>query len=406
MVCCHYRATRHVKEFFMNYKVFLIIFFVSLALSCRTSSEVAVKDSELTDLEIVRQDSVIWSRAGIKDTFVPSHERELTDTLMDVANIQSQLNRLFEQGGGRLIVPAGDYLVHSTIRIPSNVSMIGLDRERSIFRIMMMEVFETSKHLNAPRGNASAFLLEGVSNASIENLTIIYNAVDFEPHDFEAYDHPWVRDVFHGSDSLTENLYVTSVWFEGAENCLITRCNILKAGNDPIRLQHSSHITLSHNYVDRAYNKGGGGAGYYNLINSHHCLLFEESIQRIRHLSIHYGSSYNVVYGCRLQTDVNFHNGDKGHNLIENNTIRIPHWHSWRPFGTGSANMHKPPGPYSVLFRNITDHKSTGPETDPEILYFMSPYFPDRSLGQSKFIETTLAGEFPNGIFDPSRHRK
>jgi len=390
----------------MRQIISLIVLCITLVWSCRIQSDLGGIAAGLTDLEIVRRDSVIWSKAGVKDTYIPSAQRKRTDTLRDASDLQLQLTRLSEQGGGRLVVPAGKYLIHSTVRIPSNVSLVGLDRDSSVFEIRMMEVFEKSKHLNPPTGNAAAFLFEGVRNASIENLTIIYNAVDFEPHDFEAYDHPWVREVFHGSDSLTANLYVTSVWFEGAENCLLSRCNILQAGNDPIRLQHSRHITLSHNYIDRAFNKGGGGAGYYNLINSHHCLLFEETVKRIRHLSIHYESSYNVIYGCQLQTDVNFHNGDKGHNLVENNTIRIPHWHSWRPFGTGSANLHKPPGPYNVLFRNVTDHKSTGPETDPNILYFMSPYFPDRSLGQFKFIETSLADEFPNGLFEASRHRK
>jgi hypothetical protein len=263
----------------------------------------------------------------------------------------------------------------------------------------MKETSEKSKHSLKPTGNAAAFLLENVTNASIENLTIIYSAVDFEPNDFDSYNHEWVRDVFHGSDSLTANLYVTSIWLENADNCMITHCNILQAGNDPIRIRHSHHITLSHNLVDRAYNKGGGGAGYYNLIHSHHCLLYGETVRRIRHLSIHKGSSYNVVVNCNLQTDINFHNGDCGHNLIENNRIMIPNWHSWRPFGAGDYRQHKPPGPNNILFRNETDYKNRGPVIDKNKLYIVRDQFPDRQKKESLLIETDLGQYFPNSIY-------
>jgi parallel beta-helix repeat protein len=340
-----------------------------------------------------------WNTAGTTANFTPTALRIITDTLRDVSTIQNQLNMLAHAGGGRLLVPEGRFEIHQTIRIPSNVSLIGLSREGSILEIKMMEDFEKSRHWMKPQGNAAAILLEGVNNASVENLTLIYNPVDFEPLDFDTYDHEWVRAVFHEDDSRTSRLFVTSIWLERAENCLISNCNILQAGNDPIRLRYSKHITLSHNLVDRAFNKGNGGAGYYNLIHSHYCLIYKETIRRIRHFSIHKGSSYNVVYGCDFQTDINFHNGDRGNNLIENNDINIPHWHSWQPFGTGDPSKHEPPGPNNVLYRNRVDYKGRGYDMDETVLYMMPDYYPDRSMGQTKFIVTDLADSFSHGIY-------
>ena len=380
--------------------VFVILIYTACSGVSRSGSgEFRSCACDLSELETIRHDSVCWSRAGITNDFIPWTSRWLKDTLINGDQLQLQLNQLSQAGGGVLVVPSGTFKIRQTIRIPSNVSLVGLGSDSSIIEVHMKEVFEHSKHITPFQGNAMAFLFDRVTNASIEKLCLIYKAVDFEPLDFDSFDHPWKNEVFHVEDPRTEDLFVSMVWFEKAGNCMVANCRIIQSGNDPIRIRNSRHITCRENYIDRAYNKGGGGAGYYNIINSHFCLIYKETVRRIRHLSIHLGSSYNVVYGCNLEVDVNFHNGDRGHNLIENNDIRIPHWHSWRSIGTGSPSMHMPPGPFNVLYRNRTDYKGTGPETDDQILYFMADYYPNKAYGESKLIETDYAPAFPFGLY-------
>lgn len=352
-----------------------------------------------SDLEIIRRDSVLWSQAGITNNFIPSADRKQTDTLRDVTNLQKQLDSLSDRGGGRLVVPAGSFEITRTVMIPSDVAIVGMDRNTSVFEINMKETFENSGYDKVLSTNAAAFLFYQTENASIENLTILYHAVNFEPLDFDDPNHEWVRAVFHERDPRTDSLFVVSVWFQEAENCLLTNCNILQSGTDPVRIRNSKHITCSHNIIDRAYNKGGRGAGYYNISHSHHCLIYKETVGRIRHLAIQNNSSYNVVYGCDLQTDVNFHNGDKGHNLIEYNNIMIPVWHSWHPFSFGVPGQHQPPGPYNVIYRNRTDYKNRGPQIDKDTLYFLADIFPDSKEGESRFIATPHAEDFPDGIY-------
>ncbi len=384
---------------------------VSIALSLAACSGVTRKESTLTrsctcdlsDIEIIHNDSICWSRAGITDDFIHWNKRALRDTLTDADQLQSQLDRIGQAGGGVLVVPEGTFVIRQTIRIPSNVALVGVSSDASILKVQMNEVYKNSQHLPPYKGNAMAFLFEKVTGASMENLCLIYSAVDFEPMDFDTFDHPWQKEVFHVEDPNTDNLFVSMVWFEKAENCKLDGCRILQSGNDPIRIRNSRHITCRDNFIDRAFNKGGGGAGYYNLINSHYCLIYKETVRRIRHLSIHLGSSYNVVYGCDLEVDVNFHNGDRGHNLVENNTIKVPNWHSWHCIGTGSESMHLPPGPYNVLYHNRTNYKGTGPEVAEQVLYFMADYYPDKTLGEGKFIETVFSKAFPNGLYNYSK---
>lgn len=394
----HWRSGKKFKSFVM------ILLAVVATVSCNQKCDDKRSCTcDLTDLEVLQNNRICWNRAGADLNGLFDDYDKKIDTLFADAGINETLNRLKKIGGGTLIIPKGIYEIKEPVLLPSGVRILGISRDSSIFKIKMTEQFETSRHWMKPRGNSAAFLFDGVKNTLLENVTIVYEPVDFEPLDFDSYDHEWENRVFHEMDPRTENLFVTSVWFENAENCVLRRCKILKAGNDPVRIRNSRHITCSYNYIDRAYNKGSGGAGYYNLINSHYCLLYKETVKRIRHLSIHNRSSYNVVYGCDLQVDVNFHNGDLGHNLVENNKINIPVWHSWRCFGIGVASAHLAPGPYNVLFNNKTDYKNTGPELDPEKLFFMCDYFPDSSPGLEKFIETNYASSFPEGIFNPEK---
>ncbi len=389
-------------------RYFSFLALASLLAACNTTprsqqvTETAtVCSCELSPLESIRRDSLCWARAGITADFVPPESRSLTRTLADFTQLQHEIDTLAAEGGGTLLIPQGSYALKEVIRIPSNVAVVGASAANTIIHIKLKEVFENSRHWMRPLGQAAAFLFDGSRNAALERLTLRYAAADFEPLDFEEYHHDWVRGVYHAEEQRDTALWVTTVWFNGAENCRLSQCRILQAGNHPVRIRDSRHITSSQNFIDRAYNKSGGGAGYYNLIGSEYCLLYQDTVKRIRHLSIHKGSRYNVVYGCELQVDVNFHNADRGHNLVENNRVRIPSWHSWHCFGTGAASKHEPPGPGNVLYRNATDYKGRGPEADSTVLYFMTDHYPKKELGEKNLVPTKLASEFPYGIYQP-----
>jgi hypothetical protein len=100
--------------------------------------------------------------------------------------------------------------------------------------------------------------------------------------------------------------------------------------------------TVETTSIDGSHNKGGLGNGYVNLTRSAHVLLTGLHVRDVRHLSIQnsdatYPCRYNVLVHSQLEVDVNFHNGDAGHNLVQDCRIAVPTWHWWGPFAVGSA---------------------------------------------------------------------
>jgi hypothetical protein len=157
-----------------------------------------------------------------------------------------------------------------------------------------------------------------------------------------------------------KDLYVVSVYMLNSSNSWLDELKILNSGTDAI-LMGGTHNTVRNVFIDRSYNKGDGGNGYFSVRGEYGLILMSE-IYRIRHLSIEVGAKYNVVWNNKLEVDVNFHNGDGGHNLIEDNSIRIPTWRGWDVFSTGGAQYgHKPPGPDNFIVNNKTDNKNKGP---------------------------------------------
>ena len=198
---------------------------------------------------------------------------------------------------------------------------------------------------------------------------------------------PWDKDVFHTPELRDTTLFVESIWFENSKNCWVRNCNILWAGSDPIRITNSEHITCTGNFIDRSYNKCDGGMGYYNIINSKYVLVYYEHIKRIRHFAIQNGSMYNVVMNNYLEVDINFHDGDGGYNLIEQNTIHIPQWHSWHCFQRGDPRQHQVPGKFNILFRNVAHYKNGSFEfSNPDAVYEINS-----TWGGKNALETNIS---------------
>jgi hypothetical protein len=114
--------------------------------------------------------------------------------------------------------------------------------------------------------------------------------------------------------------------------------------------------TVETTSIDGSHNKGGLGNGYVDLTRSAHVLLTGLHVRDVRHLSIQnsdatYPCRYNVLVHSQLEVDVNFHNGDAGHNLVQDCRIAVPTWHWWGPFAVGVPGQHQPPGPGNLVYR-------------------------------------------------------
>jgi len=181
------------------------------------------------------------------------------------------------------------------------------------------------------------------SYSGLENLTMEYFAPDGSKPTLGNYGTP---------EGFQQNGKLVAVG-ASANNNWVKGCNVFNAGGDPISVG-GYHNTFD-NYVDGAYNKNGG-IGYYR-VNGRDNLIKGEIVKAIRHFGIlsRPNSKFNVVTDCFLDTDLNFHSGDEGHNLIEGNTISLPRWHTWGLIGTGGIMFdHIPPGNDNLLVNNMT----------------------------------------------------
>lgn len=276
---------------------------------------------------------------------------QIATTLDTGADIQSAINTTSQNGGGIVLLNPGTYPITSTLYLKKNVVLKGANQQSVILESTIRSTWS--------QGKKNTVEFNNVTNAGIENLTILYKVDGIDPVDrLNWKDGGWCGDCFGNDPQGQNNLYVRQISINSnSSNCWVDGCKILKSGTDPILLA-GSHNTLQNNFIDRCYNKGGGGNGYYDVRGSYN-LIKKDTIKRLRHFAIQQGAKYNVVLNCYIEGDVNFHNKDAGNNLLENNKIFLPTWHGWDIFGTGGAQYgHKPPGPKNILFNNITNYKN------------------------------------------------
>lgn len=323
---------------------------ILLNVSIYGNSEISPNDADKKNPGLSPKCIKNWSKAGV--TMKPWKSQK-TLVINPENSIQESIEILSKSGGGVLILNSGEYIIRETIRLRSNVILRGCNKDS-----VLLSVKIHGFHYSTGQPRQSALLIDNKHWVGIENLTIKYTDAAFEPLDKDSMTAPWDKAVFHQPELRDTSLFVEHIWIDHSKNCWIKNCNLLWAGSDPIRITNSKHITCCNNYIDRSYNKNDGGMGYYNIINSKYVLVFNETIKRIRHLTIQKGSKYNVVYNNYIEVDINFHDEDKGFNLIESNTIRIPEWHSWHCFQHGDPKQHEPPGKMNVLFNNNALHKN------------------------------------------------
>ena len=290
----------------------------------------------------------IWGNAGVPGG-VPDIQ-EIHATLRPGDDLQTAIDAAHEAGGGVVLLERGTYTVDTRILMKSDVVVRGVDRED-------VRIESTIDG----RGSAATFFFVNVQNAGIENLTMDYVRAGFDTDPAAFSNEPQGRD----------DLRIDHVWINGTshENWIVDT-NILNAGNYPIRVGGDNN-TLTGNYVSGSYNKGGGGSGYYNLSGDNN-LIYNEYIEEIRHFGINTGATGNVIMASTFRSDVNYHNGDDGFNLLEGNVIAVAVENGFTPIGTGGAKYgHLPPGLGNVIYNNDVSHDGTRPypDFDKDVVY-------------------------------------
>lgn len=320
-----------------------------------------------------------WARAGVRGGVPLRDSLPVVSRAAPGDDLQAAVDRAAAAGGGVVLLGAGDHPLRATLRLASGVVLRGEDPERAILHVKMKAPFFRT----SGQPQAVAILGKSVRRAGLEDLTVRYSAVDFEPLDGGDFDAPWDRRIFHGPEERDTGLHVHLVIFRESEDSWVDNCRLLWAGQHPIGLGACRHMTLRDNVVDRAYIKQDSmHGGYYGVWGTSHSLFINERVSRIRHFALMLpGCRYNVVLGCDLETDLNFHDADDGENLIESSWIRTPVWHSWDAVARGAPGRHRPPGAGNLLLnvgavsKGVPGFSRKGPLPEPGVVYEVAATF-------------------------------
>ena len=139
-------------------------------------------------------------------------------------------------------------------------------------------------------------------------------------------------------------------------------------GSHPIVTEMSKNLQFEDNYFEGSWNKGKGGNGYFRNSKLWDSLIKNNTTIGLRHLTLQWSASGNVVTGNTLDSDINLHGGWERYNLIENNIVNIPFNHrdcnpncsggegTWYPIwwaaGYHAGGWSGATGPQNVFFNN------------------------------------------------------
>ncbi len=194
-----------------------------------------------------------------------------------------------------------------------------------------------------------------------------------------VYNNPAPEYALHG------------IVFKWAINCWVRNVHTYMTGSHAIVTEEAKNIQIEDSVFQGSWNKGAGGNGYFRCSRLWDSLIHNNTLQDLRHLTMQWSSSGNVVIGNHLDCDINFHGGWERYNLAEQNQSRVPAEHgpwagtTWYPIwwaaGPHAGKWSGSSGPRNVLFNNdMAKQEETGGSFLPYTIYTTESTAPHRLI--------------------------
>ena len=273
-----------------------------------------------------------------------------------------------------VLLQNGRYGIRNQVRMKSNVVLRGESRGQTWIDIGIK--FEGASE----PVKTEAFFFNDVRRAGLEDLSVTH-PVFVNGRRAYPLDHDWTFDTWFKYELRSQNyqnervytdranfeystvrdLDVNAVKFEGTtEDSWMDNVALRNvATNGVIIGNKTKHITLRDNVIIGAFQKGSNGHGYGINCSGDYVLMTGNNVSKVRHWAIQQGAAYTVTIKNVSGTDINFHQGDGGNNLVEDNRIHIPEFHLWPPFSAG-ASFHNDPGTANVFWNNDVIDRGNG----------------------------------------------
>ncbi len=215
-----------------------------------------------------------------------------------------------------------------------------------------------------------------VQDVGFRNFTLTLDQSTTECANYNAgnYSASNPLGVGHRYENLCPEDAIHGIIFKWADNGWIDNVNFVMTGSHPIVTEFAKNMTFQNNAIDGSWNKGAGGNGYFRGSKLYDSLIKGNDIQNVRHLTLQWSATGNVVENNTLNVDLNLHGGWERNNVIRNNTIAVPFEHrswengapgvgTWQPIwyasGDHASNWAGPTGPNNVFLNNTLKKAKT-----------------------------------------------
>ncbi|MFF2089560.1 DNRLRE domain-containing protein [Paenibacillus sp. NPDC058174] len=132
---------------------------------------------------------------------------------------------------------------------------------------------------------------------------------------------------------------VHGILFKWSQDGWVKGIRTYMTGSHPIVTEFAKNMEIRDNIIFGSWNKGKGGHGYVRGSKLYDSKIIGNTIDRVRHLTLQWSATGNVVQNNILTADMNLHGGWERRNLIEKNTITIPFEHSSWGEGEGGQDI-------------------------------------------------------------------
>ncbi|MGO4183788.1 DNRLRE domain-containing protein [Paenibacillus sp. TAF43_2] len=156
-------------------------------------------------------------------------------------------------------------------------------------------------------------------------------------NDYDAASNPGGVGLKYKNGALEYALH--GILFKWAQDGWVKGIQTYMTGSHPIVTEFAKNMEIRNNIIFGSWNKGKGGHGYVRGSKLYDSKIIGNKIDRVRHLTLQWSATGNVVQNNALTTDMNLHGGWERRNLIEQNTINIPFEHSSWGEGEGGQDV-------------------------------------------------------------------
>jgi Cellulose binding domain len=202
-------------------------------------------------------------------------------------------------------------------------------------------------------------------------------------------------DAIHNYGNMSPADEMHGIVFKWAANSWVRGIRAEMTGSHPIVTEEAYHLQIVGNSLDGAWNKGKGGNGYFRGSRVWDSLYAGNTSRNLRHFTMQWSASGNVVIGNDFDSDLNLHGGWERNNLFELNTVTVPYehrsascrancgeegggapdastwWPIWWGAGKKAVKWSGSSGPRNVFYRNTMTKQAVA--GGPYVAYYDSP---------------------------------